>query len=81
MVEEPIGESSDMALRLWTCTDHEIFYPVGGASVVVAETEAEARELLFQALDDKGLRGKLPFVLHEIKLDKSFAYILQDGNY
>ena len=44
-------------LRVWTCIDHDLVYPTGGASVVVAETEDEAAGLLVEALAAKGLYG------------------------
>jgi len=68
------------ALRLWTCTDHATHYPVGGASVVVAETEEAARELLRAALSADGLDpDDEPFTLREVSLERPAAVVLCNG--
>lgn len=67
-------------MKAWTCTDHDYFWPVGVASVIVAETEEEARELLDAALLKRGLKTT-PYTLEELDLTKPSAQILQDGNY
>jgi hypothetical protein len=67
-------------LRLWVCTDHEGFFPVGTASVVVAANEAEARQLLQRKLEQYGLSRK-PFTLRELALERPAAHVLADGNY
>ena len=43
-------------MNVYVCTDQDGFNPVGVASVVVARSEKEARELLDKALRAKGLR-------------------------
>lgn len=43
-------------MNVYTCTDHAAFY-VGGASVIVAETELQAYELLRAALIAEGLEN------------------------
>ena len=67
-------------MKVWTCTDHDYFWPVGVASVIVAETEEEARELLNAELLKRGLKTT-PYTLEELDLNKPSAQILQDGNY
>ena len=66
-------------MRLWTCTDHETHYPVGGASIVMAETEEKACELLTERLAEQGIAG--PFNLVEQDATKPFAIVLCNGDY
>ena len=70
----------DNELRLFTCTDHKGHYPVGVASIVLAETEPEAYQMLRDALNDAGLDGDAEFTLTEVYFDKQ-VIILHDGNY
>jgi hypothetical protein len=71
-------------LKLYTCIDHAGFWPVGVASIVIAENEAEARICLDEALMRKGLKPSredgTPYTLIEIPLKKS-VHILCDGDY
>lgn len=64
-------------MRIFYSTDHPVRYPVGGASIVIAETEERARELLSLELSKAGLEG--PFTLREITGEQ--ALILRDGDY
>lgn len=70
-------------MRLFTCTDHDLHYPVGCASIVIADNEAHAIELLDAALIGKGLKpfSQEPYTLIEIDLSKPQAVILRDGDY
>lgn len=71
-------------VKLWTCTDHNTYWPVGGASIVIAATEDEARAMLNAALLEKGLEdkaGEKPFTLTEVELDQHGCVILDDGQY
>jgi hypothetical protein len=68
-------------MKVWTCNDHETHWPVGGASVVVAETEDHARHLLTMALAADGLRNIQHFTLKELDLSKASAVILCNGEY
>ena len=70
-----------MALRVFTCTDHAGHYPVGVASVVVASSEAEARELLDAELREHGLNPDEGYSLREINPEKPKAFVLLDGDY
>jgi hypothetical protein len=65
-------------MNVYTCNDHDAVWPVGCASVVIAETEKEARELLDKALVDDGLapHKKHPYSLDEVRLDIPSATIL-----
>lgn len=67
-------------LKVWVCTDHATFYPVGGASVVLAETKDIAERLLRDALKRHGLDGDRPFTLTPVDHWRQ-AIILCDGNY
>lgn len=66
-------------LNVYTCTDHDGFWPVPVASVVVAPDEATARDLLRDALADRGLDIG-GFTLTELPLVPG-ATILSDGTY
>lgn len=66
--------------RLFTCVDHDHIYPVGVASIVIADDETEAHDILQKALDERGL-GTEYFSLQEVSLENSIAIILRDGNY
>jgi hypothetical protein len=70
-------------MKLFTCIDHDHVYPVGVASIVVAESEAQARVLLDAALVDRRLEphANKPYTLVETTLDTPAAYILRDGDY
>lgn len=65
--------------RVFTSTDHPGKYPVPVASVVIAESEGQARALLSEALAARGLPG--PFTLVEIDTNRQAAHVLSDGDY
>ena len=69
-------------MRLYVCTDHAGFWPVGTASLVVARDEDEARVLLDGALLARKLSpsAEHPYTLREIPLDAPAAHILHDGD-
>ena len=68
---------------MYTCNNHDSHYPVGCASVVVAQDLAEARELLDKQLISCGLRPykNKPYDLIKVCLEAPAATILCDGNY
>lgn len=68
------------ALQVWVSTDHDVAYPVGGASVVVAHSEMEARVVLSAALVEHGLSAD-GFTLQPLPLDQVQALVLRDGDY
>ena len=70
-------------MQVWTCTNHENFWPVGAASVVVAENEAQAREILTAALHKRGLGQQMPedLELKPLNTTDAHAVVLWDGNY
>jgi len=70
-------------MRLFICTDHATVLPVGGASIVLAESEAEAVKLLDAMLRLRGLpdSGSHPYSLTEVAADRAQAVILRDGEY
>lgn len=67
-------------MRIWTCIDHDTVYPVGGASIVTAETEEQVRKLLQDVLNSQGLIGT-DWSLQEVDLTVAQAIILRDGDY
>lgn len=68
-------------MKLWTCTDHDTAWPVGGASIVIAETETEARLLLDAALATESLDANKSYTLVEVDLTKAQAIVLNNGEY
>ena len=67
-------------MRVFTCTDHAGHWPVGVASVVVAENISIAYETLMGELANQGL-ARSHFTLVELPLDKSSCRILCNGDY
>lgn len=67
-------------LNVYTCNDHDGHW-VGAASVVVAETEEIARDLLKAELKEHGLDYHKPFTLRRINTSHPKAFVLQDGDY
>lgn len=65
---------------VWTCTDHAGHYPVGVASVVVAETGDQACDLLNAELVNRGLKPG-GYSMVELRTDRPRAVVLNDGNY
>lgn len=70
-----------MPLRVFTCTDHEGHWPVGVASIVVADNEASARAILGGELYKHGLTQDKSFTLREVDLARPNAIVLMDGDY
>ena len=68
-------------MKLWTCTDHDSVYPIGVASIVLAEDKEQARRLLARRLRANGLNPDKGFTLTEIHMDQPRAIVLRDGNY
>jgi hypothetical protein len=67
-------------MNIYTCTDHDGHW-VGVASVVVADSEDQARALLAAELKTHGLDGAKPFTLRRINTEAPRAFVLQDGDY
>lgn len=67
-------------MNLYTCTDHDGHWPVGVASIVIAENKEEAKELLKSELSKQGLDTH-NFTLNKVDLDKKQAIILFNGDY
>lgn len=71
---------------VWVCTDHASHF-VGGASVVVAESELHARGLLDKELIEHGLKpyADEPYTLKLLNTDDDmadgYAIVLRDGDY
>lgn len=67
-------------MQVYTCKDHAGVWPVGACSVIVAESEEQASELLVAALRDAKLDPG-GFTLHLLDLSTPKATILLDGSY
>lgn len=67
-------------MKVWTSVDHAGVWTVPTASVVVAETEDQARTLLETALSAIGLMGH-GFSLQPLDLANAGVTILSDGEY
>lgn len=65
-------------MKVFTTNDFKGHWPVGSAAVITAESEEQARRLLWEQIsyfsDEK-------FTLEELPLDVAVAYVLTDGNY
>lgn len=69
-------------MDVFICDDHDGHWPVGVASVVVANDEAEARGLLIAELKTHGLNGNdPPFTLRKINTLAPRAFVIRDGDY
>lgn len=70
-------------MKAFVCTDHDYHYPVGVASVIIAENEDQARSLLDAQLRERGLspHADEPYTLQTLSLDEPKALVLHDGNY
>ena len=67
-------------LTVFVCTDHDGFWPVGVASVVIAADAHDAYTMLANALKARGLDPNKPFTLQALEMVPG-AHILRDGNY
>lgn len=67
-------------MNIYTCVDHDGHW-VGVASVVVAETEDQARALLAAEIKTHGLDASKPFTLRKISTESPRAFVLCDGDY
>lgn len=72
-----------ITLKLFVCTDHAGYWPVGTASVVLAQDEAAARSLLDDALANRNLATSeaVPYTLHEVSMTDPLVLVLRDGDY
>lgn len=70
-------------MKAYYCIDHDNHYPVGAASVVVAEDANHAIELLDAALVKDGLKpyDQHEYTLVEIEMSTPHAVILVNGDY
>jgi len=70
-------------MAVFVCTDHDSHYPVGCASVVIADTEEQAREMLDLQLREHCLmpHWMKPYTLQLISTGEARAIVLNDGDY
>ena len=76
-------KSSELKLRVFSCTDFTGYYPVGSAAIVMAMNSEDAATMLNRDLRSIGLpgdadpRSMIPFPDENDRLVR----ILNDGNY
>lgn len=70
-------------MKIFVCVDHDGHWPVPVASVVVAESEHDAVQLLDDALLKANLlpSSESRYTLTEVDASSPRAVILSDGNY
>ena len=70
-------------MHLYIVLDHDHFWPVGVASIIVAKDEQQAVELLDHELVERKLKpsAEKRYTLHEYQIAEPYAEILLDGNY
>lgn len=73
------NNTNETPMRVFTCTDHAGYWPVGACSVIVAPDEEAARALLLDELVKRNL-NKGAFTLREIPMIAA-AHVLLDGDY
>jgi len=71
----------DEPRRLWISTNHGGFWPVGVASIVMANSEEEARKLMDRTLHEAGLLPEKGYTLLELNISMPFARVLCNGDY
>lgn len=69
-------------MNVWANTEFTGHYPVGTASIVVAETQDQAAALLNAALVERGLKETArPEQFSRIATNTPVAVVLNDGDY
>jgi len=76
-------------MKLYTCTSHDLHYPIGCGSIVVAASRVHGKRLLDVELESRGLKpwAQSSYLLEEVKgvsvseESEPQAIILCDGNY
>lgn len=70
-------------MRIYVCLDHDGHWPVGVASLVFANDEDQARQLLDEQLRVAHLKpyADEPYTLVEMELFPARAMVLLDGEY
>lgn len=67
-------------MNVYTCDDHEGHWPVGTASIVIAENEDAARRLLIKELAKQGLHDD-DFTIKLVDTTQEQAIVLRNGDY
>ena len=69
--------------RVWICQDHDLHWPIGGGSVVIAENVVEARKLLDKKLISHGLKPyeEKSYTFRSYSMNRKQAHIISDGDY
>jgi len=67
-------------MKVFVCNDHDGYWPVPTASVIVAKDEEDAKVMLRKELESKGLKTEW-FTLKELDVTKEQVEMLSDGDY
>lgn len=68
-------------MQIYVCDDHEGHYPAGVCSVIVAEHEDQAKDLLRAELRSHGLDPNKRFTLRRLNTNEPRAFVILDGDY
>lgn len=68
-------------MEVYVCDDHDGHFPVGVCSIIIANSEDEARGLLAAELRGHGLDERKPFTLRRLNTDQPKAFVIRDGDY
>ncbi len=70
-------------MNVYRCKDHDLHYPVGGGSIVIAPNVVKARQLLDAVLIKRGLKPyrEKRYTLVRIDISVASAHVIADGNY
>lgn len=71
-------DTAKKTLKLFKCVDHNSHFAAPVASIIIAEDQKKAHDLLLAALREKGIPDA-PFSLVEVER-KPAAHILADGD-
>jgi hypothetical protein len=72
-----------MDMKAYSCNDHDGHWPVGVASIIIANDEEHAIKLLDSELKTVGLKPYKDhkYTLKEIDTNRPNVIVLNDGNY
>lgn len=68
-------------MNVYICSDHDVHFVRFSASVVIANSEDEARAMLRAELISAKLNPDAAFTLEQIPLDEAKVLVFQSGDY
>ena len=68
-------------MKVFVCNDHEGLWPVPTASIVIAENEGQAFDMLQKELKEKHGIDDDCFTLTEINTNEKSVKVLSNGDY